>query len=519
MLLDMRTLILLNLLGNVIGLVTLAILWLQFRGRYRGIGFWLTDYALQTLAIVLIVLRGAIPDFVSMTVANVCAQVGILLLLIGLQQFLGIPGRHRFNLVFLVVFTLAFSWFSVATPDLRIRDILLCASMTLFMGQIAWFLLLRTSNPGTRFTLMPGIVALGLVVANLVRLVVLLSQPLPSNDFFRAGNGEGVALLVYVTLSLFMAFSLVLLVSRRLADDVRSEEEKFTKAFHGAPYAVLLTRAEDGTIFEANLGFEEITGFPRPEVLQKTTPEIGIWTSEEARTSFLQKLFLERHVRNFEHEFRRKDGSLLVGQISAEFIQIGGEECVISCIGDVTAESRLRDQLKDLATHDALTGLPNRRLFSDRFEVALSNALRGKKKLAVMSLDLDKFKEINDGHGHETGDLVLIEAARRLTGCLRRVDTVARFGGDEFVLLLWEVEEPGDASRIALKILEQFRVPFSVQGKSLILHSSIGIALYPDDGADLKTLLRKSDEALYAVKAHGRNHYRFPVLEPTTPTS
>ena len=168
----------------------------------------------------------------------------------------------------------------------------------------------------------------------------------------------------------------------------------------------------------------------------------------------------------------------------------------------------MREQLKDLASHDALTGLPNRRLFCDRFEVAFANATRNGNKLAVISLDLDNFKEINDGYGHEVGDLVLAEASRRLTASLRKGDTVARFGGDEFVLLLSGIRGAADATEVAAKIVEGFKAPFAVSGHSVSFHASLGIALYPDDGADLASLLRKSDEALYFVKAHGRDGYR-----------
>lgn len=222
----------------------------------------------------------------------------------------------------------------------------------------------------------------------------------------------------------------------------------------------------------------------------------------------MARLDADGQVRSIESEFRRKDGTTIIGTVSAETIHIGDEPSVISCIGDITEQSLLRDRLKELASHDALTGLPNRRLFYDRFGVALSNAGRGKTKLAVLSIDLDKFKDVNDTYGHEIGDLMLVEVGRRLSGALRKVDTVARFGGDEFVILLWEIRTRDDAADVAGKIRNAFQAPFELSGIALTMQASIGIALYPDDGADLETLLRKSDSALYAVKRQGRNAFK-----------
>ena len=162
-----------------------------------------------------------------------------------------------------------------------------------------------------------------------------------------------------------------------------------------------------------------------------------------------------------------------------------------------------------MATHDGLTGLPNRILFYDRFNTALVNAQRQKKKFAIFSLDLDHFKAINDTLGHDVGDKVLIASAIRLTGFLRPIDTVARFGGDEFILLLWEIDNKEDAIKIAQKIREGFHALFIIDEHKLILTLSIGIALYPEDGTEINALLKSSDEALYHAKAHGRDNFIF----------
>ena len=505
--LDLKTLTLVNLITALVGIVAMGILWGQHRRRYRGISCWLAAMVLQAVAVILLVLRGIAPDVLSIVLANFAIEVGTWLFLVGLEQFFGRPRNQGFNITLLALFLAAFAYWT-AVPDVGIRKLLVAACMAALMAQAAWLLLFKVPAHHSA-TQMTGILAVGYAAADLARIVGQLAAPHGGNDFFHSNElADTLAFFGWLTLTSLLVLALVLLVNQRLLRDVRAQEEKFAKAFHSSTHAILLTRRDNGAIFEVNQGFEEISGFRRDEVLHKTTHELGIWPSEDARKTFIASLNLDRPVHNVEMEFRRKDGSSLVGMLSAEIVEIADEICVISSFNDVTEQSRLRDQLRILASHDALTGLPNRRLFYDRFALSLSNATRTKTKLAVISLDLDRFKTINDTYGHETGDLVLTQTARRLSGSLREVDTAARFGGDEFMILLWEIRTPQDAIDVAVKILEQFRVPFTLAERVMTVHASLGIALYPDHGTDLETLLRKSDEALYTVKAQGRNHYR-----------
>jgi diguanylate cyclase (GGDEF)-like protein/PAS domain S-box-containing protein len=506
---DLKTLILMNFVSNMVALVTMGMLLAQYRRRYAGLTQWLANIVMQAVAIVLLVLRGKIPDFASMVIANVMVQAGLWLILNGLRSFFGKPGKLWQNGAMLLAFTVAFSYWALVEPDLNARNLLVSGCMAITMAQIAWFALVRLAKSGGSAVRFTGLIALCNMIVNIARFAYHLIYPDPRNDFFHApGILDTMAILAYITLALLLVLAMVLLINQRLMADVLAQEEKFSKAFHAAPYAVILTRMDDGRIFEINRGFEKITGFERGDAIGKTTSELSLWQSNENRIELLASLKRDGEIRDRELEVRRRDGSLVPCVISAETIMIAGDRCIIACIGDETEQVRLRERLKELAQHDALTGLPNRRLFYDRFEVALANAARNRIKLAVATLDLDHFKDINDAYGHEIGDLVLTEASRRLTSSLRRIDTVARFGGDEFVLLLWEIQKPSDAEEVAAKVLAAFRLPFAPHGKPLSFNASIGIAIYPEDGTDLTTLLRKSDEALYHVKAHGRDGFR-----------
>jgi diguanylate cyclase (GGDEF)-like protein/PAS domain S-box-containing protein len=178
-------------------------------------------------------------------------------------------------------------------------------------------------------------------------------------------------------------------------------------------------------------------------------------------------------------------------------------------IRDITERKEMDQQLNHMATHDALTGLPNRSLFMDRLQIALAQSKRSRNKLAVMMLDLDHFKDINDTLGHMVGDKLLKEVSYRLRGILRQNDTVARLGGDEFVVLLSDLGRIEYVASVAKVILKSFQKPFAFADSKITSHASIGIAVYPDDCEDVDSLLKKSDIAMYSVKTHGRNSYKF----------
>jgi diguanylate cyclase (GGDEF)-like protein len=166
------------------------------------------------------------------------------------------------------------------------------------------------------------------------------------------------------------------------------------------------------------------------------------------------------------------------------------------------------DQVEHLAYHDALTGLPNRPLFMDRLIIALAQANRANQKLAVLFLDLDRFKNINDSLGHTVGDTLLKSAAERVRRCVREGDTVARFGGDEFTLLIPRVDKIEDAAKIANKVIETLKIPFQINDRELFITTSVGVALYPADGLDPETLVRNADTAMYRAKDQGRDNYQ-----------
>lgn len=214
-------------------------------------------------------------------------------------------------------------------------------------------------------------------------------------------------------------------------------------------------------------------------------------------------------ARAVEWDITRKDGSVVHVEASVSLTRnAAGEPAGFrGIVRDVTSRKKMQEAIAHLAYHDNLTGLPNRLLFNDRLAMAVAQSSRKRLKFALLMLDLDRFKDINDTYGHAVGDRMLRSAGMRLSSSLRKADTVARMGGDEFLVLLQDITAAESSFNIARKILNAFERPFVIDGREFHISTSIGIAVYPDDGLDAETLLKHADAALYRAKKEGRNRY------------
>jgi diguanylate cyclase (GGDEF)-like protein/PAS domain S-box-containing protein len=224
---------------------------------------------------------------------------------------------------------------------------------------------------------------------------------------------------------------------------------------------------------------------------------------------------VERHLRTgepFFEEYRvmRKDGTPVAWSDSGKVVRDAQDKPTrwIGVVTDVTESRHFKEQVKYLAVHDVLTGLPNRAMFKDRLAVSLAQAKRGGQKLAVIFFNLDRFGAINESFGYSVGDQFLCRVAERVRAGTRAGDTVARFGGDEFAVLSHGIRSEEDAAKVAQKILEAIRLPFSVDQRELFITTSIGVSTYPTDGSDVEKLTQSADAALHRAKEHGRDNYQ-----------
>jgi len=292
---------------------------------------------------------------------------------------------------------------------------------------------------------------------------------------------------------------------KQLEERLRRSEERFRTILENMQdsyYEVDLA----GNFTFINISASDRLGYSRDELLGQnyrfTTADDDLGNilaafNEVYTTGIPNKCFINKSV--------CRDGSTVIVESSIGLLRNEyGEVTGFNSVGrDITERKAMEQQLADMATHDFLTGLPNRLLLHDRLHVALAQAHRNKNKLAILTLDLDRFKAVNDTHGHHVGDELLKAVGQRLTGIIRSGDTVARMGGDEFLLLMPELHQTDSVSSIISKIVEAFKGPFIIEGHRLCASVSIGIAIYPDDGMDMETLMRKSDSAMYDIKRHG----------------
>jgi diguanylate cyclase (GGDEF)-like protein/PAS domain S-box-containing protein len=262
-------------------------------------------------------------------------------------------------------------------------------------------------------------------------------------------------------------------------------------------------------IVDVNPAFTEMTGYTREEVLGKNPRLLSSGRQTQEFYAAMWKSLNE--LGHWEGELwnRRKDGSLYLEKLVIRTVK-DTQDKVINRVGifsDITLSKAEQESVTHHAQHDYLTNLPNRLLFSDRFNQQLAIAKRHGKKFAVIFLDLDQFKPVNDSLGHQQGDKLLIAVAQRLASLVREIDTVSRFGGDEFAILVSEVNEHKDVTTLAEKILATLNQPFHLDGHTVNVSGSLGIAMYPDHGSDMDAILGKADSAMYQAKRCGKNTY------------
>ncbi|QDE30523.1 EAL domain-containing protein [Shewanella polaris] len=296
-----------------------------------------------------------------------------------------------------------------------------------------------------------------------------------------------------------------------LSAQKKAEEHASTlsQAIEQSPISIILTGV-DSSIEYVNSAFEKITGYTSNEVIGRPTSMLQSGLTAKSTYRELWGAITQGRTWQGDLQNRKKNGELFWEQthIAPIFDKAGITKHYLALKQDVTLFKQQEEKILQQAHYDSLTGLPNRLLSLDRLSQMLKDAHRVKNKIAVLFLDLDDFKKVNDTMGHSVGDDLLIQAATRLKSTIRDNDVVGRLGGDEFIIML-NIHEPEEAEIIANKLLKQFYTPFILKSREVVSTISIGIALYPFDSEDPKELLRQADSAMYHSKDRGRNIYHF----------
>ncbi len=338
----------------------------------------------------------------------------------------------------------------------------------------------------------------------------------PMSVILSKGN-ELIKYLLLIDLVIFLfAIFISLLFARQITDKrkqiekiLRENEQRYRDLANSLPQIVYETDEKGNLTFVSHYAFDAF-GYTQKDfekglnAIQMLIPE----DRDKAKKNIKRVLSGEK-LGGTEYTALRKDNSTFPATIyTSPVIRENKPVGLRGIIVDITEHKKIEEKLAHMATHDNLTGLPNRMLFDDRLSLELARAYRKKQRFTVMISDIDNFKNINDTLGHMIGDKLLQGVGNRIKDSLRSSDTIARMGGDEFLLLLPEITRTEDATSIAQKLLEIFQEPFMIDGHKFDITVSIGIAIFPDDGQDVDSLISHADVAMYSVKKSGRNNYQ-----------
>lgn len=300
----------------------------------------------------------------------------------------------------------------------------------------------------------------------------------------------------------------IITLFRDITDIIRADEalKKHSILFENA-HDILLYLKMDGSIVDANNKAIESYGYTHQELLLMKIQQLR---HHSTMKDYKEQMELSASKGTmFESIHVRKDGSSFPVEVSSRSIKLNGELIRIHIIRDISERKQSGEKIKYLANHDALTGIPNRGFLMQQFEKTLEQSKRGSFKFAVMLFDVDKFKLINDVHGHNAGDEVLRKIAERLQEAVRKIDIIGRLGGDEFLVIQPFIKGEEDSRVLAGRILDTVATPVKWNNVELEVHLSIGISIYPNDSTDAEELVHCADSAMYFIKQRGGNRYNF----------
>jgi diguanylate cyclase (GGDEF)-like protein/PAS domain S-box-containing protein len=266
--------------------------------------------------------------------------------------------------------------------------------------------------------------------------------------------------------------------------------------------------SDSGAIIDVNAAAMQLYKYERNDILSKTAAEILFGKSMSMFEQFKAEVRSKGFYFNETVDHDRL-GKIFIAEMSGKRMMRSDHEIFFVVVKDITERRRVVEKLEYMAHYDILTGLPNRIFFYNKFAHAIAFAKREKTQMALLFLDIDGFKEVNDIYGHNIGDMVLQNIAERLRICVRESDIIARIGGDEMTIILSKIAERADAALVAQKVIDAVSPEFTMENISCSIGVSVGISVYPEDGRETETLLKKADIAMYQVKESGKNGYRF----------
>ncbi len=299
------------------------------------------------------------------------------------------------------------------------------------------------------------------------------------------------------------------ILSQQLKNEQGVLEEALGGLLDGTSKEIVIIDPESLDIIHANAGVLNDLELTLDEIKKKTFPDLCEEFPKDKFAVITDSILTGgQSVVTFETSLIGRDNIPFAAEIRLQLSHFNDQRVFLALVQDVSERKQVEETIQQMAYYDPLTGLPNRNLLYDRITLALAQAQRSKTMAGIMFLDLDHFKKVNDSMGHEAGDILLQEVASRLTKILREEDTVARMGGDEFIVLAPSIKHPMNVCALAEKVLDIFKQPISISGTDVFVGVSIGVAIFPNDGKDVAALLKNADLAMYRAKEKGRNNYQ-----------
>ncbi len=347
--LDLRTIFFIYTFTNAAGIIVIASLWHTNRKKYNGLAFVLADFILQLFALILVMLRGQIPDFLSIVLSNLFSLGGTILILFALEKFFEQKPTIKLNTALIIIFLSSQIWFTYFIPNLPIRNLNISMTFSFICLQILFLIYFRLSSGYRKYTKGISIVFFLYLGVNIIRIFDFFINDQQNLDYFKSGSFEKFIILSYSFLFVLLTFSLVMLINRRLLSEIAFQEEKYFKVFHESPNVIMLTRLVDAKILEVNQSFEVLTGFLASEAIGRSSFSLNLWENEESRYQIISALKEKGTLRKVESTFRIRNGNLVDCSISADIILIDGEEFILITVEDISAFKKLLNELMNSA--------------------------------------------------------------------------------------------------------------------------------------------------------------------------
>lgn len=349
--LDIRTILFSHVITDIVSTIVMILLWYQNRNRFKGTLFWVANFLLNTLGVILIILRGNIPDFLSIIVSNGIIVIGFFMGYIGLQRFLEKKKSLIFNYFLILLFFIIQIHFTYNNPYLPLRTLNLFSTLLIIFFQCTWLMLYNVDRAMRSITAGAGTIFSLICLITIVHIILIFFGNYSKTDYFQSGTSATMVLLSSQILFLLLAYTLTLMFNKRLLLEIKTQEEKYSKAFHSSSYAITLIRISDGRIIEANEGFCKQTGFRSDEVIGRTTLDLDLWVDDKNRALGILEVESAGRIHDREYQFKNKSGEIRTGLVYADIITVNNEKCILATIDDITdrkhAENRIKDLLKE----------------------------------------------------------------------------------------------------------------------------------------------------------------------------